>query len=171
MLDQNRAYTQLAKKANVEVSAIKNLAIWGNHSPSMFSDFGNATINGKPLTDVITDTAWLEGEFLEVVGKRGGAVIKARGASSAASAANAIVDSVRNLTTATPAGEFFSVCVVSDGSYGTPEGLVSSFPIRTDGTTYEIVQGLKHNDFATGKIKATNDELVSEREAVSALLK
>ena len=171
MLDQNRAYTQLAQKAGVSVDQVKNVAIYGNHSPSMFSDFANATIGGKPLCDVITDSAWLEGEFQDVVGKRGGAIIKARGASSAASAANAVVVTVRNLTTPTAAGEFFSVCVVSDGSYQTPEGLVSSFPIRTDGTTYEIVTGLKHSDFAKGKIKVTTDELASERVAVADLLK
>ncbi len=171
MLDQNRAHTQLAQKAGVDVSKVKNLAIWGNHSPSMFADFANATINNQPLCEVITDHNWLESEFLETVGKRGSAIIKTRGASSAASAANAIIDTVRKLTTPTPEGEFFSVCVPSDGSYGTPQGLISSFPVRSNGTDYEIIQGLKHNDFAKNKLKATFDELSRERDAVSNLLK
>lgn len=170
MLDQNRAVTQLAQKAGVSVNDVENLIIWGNHSPSMYPDFYNAKISGKPVAEVISDEAWLQGEFLTTVQKRGAAIIDARGASSAASAANAVVDTVHNLVTPTPAGRHFSVSVVSDGSYGVPEGLMFSFPVRSDGSDWSIVQGLKHGDFGSEKMKATTDELVSEREAVKDLL-
>lgn len=170
MLDENRAVAQIAAKAGVDTTAVKNLNIWGNHSPTMFPDYFHATVNGKPVTDVITDSAWLEGEFLTTVQKRGAAIIDARGASSAASAANALVDTVRNLVTPTPAGEAFSVCVRSDGSYGVPEGLVFGFPVRSNGTDWEIVQGLEHGDFAKSKLATTQKELEDEREAVASLL-
>jgi malate dehydrogenase len=170
MLDQNRAVTQLAQKAGVRVSDVENLIIWGNHSPTMYPDFANATISGKPVPEVIADRSWLEGEFLTTVQKRGAAIIEARGASSAASAANAVVDTVRNLTTATPQGRYFSVAVPSDGSYGIPEGIMFSFPVRSDGENWSIVQGISHGDFGRGKLDVTRDELLSEREAVSGLL-
>lgn len=170
MLDQNRALTQLAQKAGVSVHEVKKVAIWGNHSATQYPDFYHATIQGKPATEAITDSAWLQGAFIETVQKRGAAVIKARGLSSAASAANAVVDTVRGIVNPTLAGEFFSVAVSSDGSYGIPEGTMFGFPIRSNGSTWEIVQGLKHNDFATAKIQSTLQELLSEKEAVAGLV-
>ena len=170
MLDQNRAVTQLAQKAGVSVNDVTNLAIWGNHSPSMYPNFSHAKISGKPVTLVITDENWLKTEFCDVVGKRGAAIIKARGLSSAASAANAVVDTVRNLTTPTPAGSFFSVAVSSDGSYGITKDLMYSYPIRSNGTEWEIVKGLEINEFSQQKMKATEKELLEERDAVKALL-
>lgn len=170
MLDQNRGVTQLAQKAGVPVREVKNLAIWGNHSPTMFADYLHATIRGKPVTEVISDSAWLQGEFLSTVQQRGAAVIKARGASSAASAANAVAKTVRELVSVTPAGECFSVAVPSDGRYGVPAGLVFGYPVRSDGSGYTIVDGIAHGDFARGKLKVTTDELVAERDAVKALL-
>jgi malate dehydrogenase len=169
-LDENRAKSQLAAKAGVPVSAVTNTAIWGNHSATQFPDFFNARINGQPATEVISDHEWLKGDFISTVQKRGAAIIAARGLSSAASAANAVVDTVRSLTTPTPAGDWTSVCVVSDGSYGVEKGIISGFPIRTDGTTWEIVQGLSVNEFAQGKIDLTVSELKEERDAVAALL-
>ena len=169
-LDENRAKSQLAAKAGVPVAAVSNTAIWGNHSSTQFPDFFNARINGQPATDVISDHAWLQGGFISTVQQRGAAIIKARGASSAASAANAVVDTIRSLTTPTPAGDWTSVCVCSDGSYGVAQGLISGFPIRTDGLTWEIVQGLSVNEFAQEKIDTTINELKEEREAVAGLL-
>ena len=169
-LDENRAKSQLAAKAGVPVSAVTNTAIWGNHSATQFPDFFNARINGQPATEVISDHEWLKGDFISTVQKRGAAIIAARGLSSAASAANAVVDTVRSLTTPTPAGDWTSVCVVSDGSYGVEKGIISGFPIRTDGTTWEIVQGLSVNEFAQSKIDLTVNELKEERDAVTALL-
>ena len=169
-LDENRAKSQLAAKAGVPVSAVTNTAIWGNHSATQFPDFFNARINGQPATEVISDHDWLKGDFISTVQKRGAAIIAARGLSSAASAANAVVDTVRSLTTPTPPGDWTSVCVVSDGSYGVEKGIISGFPIRTDGTTWEIVQGLSVNEFAQGKIDLTMSELKEERDAVAALL-
>ncbi len=169
-LDENRAKSQLAAKAGVPVSAVTNTVIWGNHSATQFPDFSNAKINGQPATDVISDHAWLEGDFISTVQKRGAAIINARGSSSAASAANAVVDTVRSLTTPTPAGDWTSVCVVSDGSYGIEKGIVSGFPIRTDGTTWEIVQGLPVSAFAQARIDVTINELKEERDAVAGLL-
>ena len=169
-LDENRAKSQLAAKASVPVTAVSNVVIWGNHSATQFPDFQNAKINGQPATAAITDHAWLEGGFISTVQKRGAAIIAARGSSSAASAANAVVDTVRSLTTPTPAGDWTSVCVVSDGSYGIEKGIVSGFPIRTDGTTWEIVQGLPITPFAQTKIDHTINELKEERDAVLPLL-
>ncbi len=170
MLDQNRAVTQLAQKAGVTVNDIKNLAIWGNHSPTMYPDFYTAKISGKKATEVITDETWLKTTFCETVGKRGAAIIKARGSSSAASAANAVVDTVRNLSRPTAAGEFFSVAVASDGSYGIPEGIMFSFPIRTsDGKTWEVVKGIELTAFSKEKIAATLKELEEEKAAVKDL--
>ena len=170
MLDENRALTQLAQKASVSVNQVKNVAIWGNHSATQYPDFYNATVNGRPVTEVITDEAWLKSTFIETVQKRGAAIIKARGLSSAASAANAVIDTVRNITNPTPAGEFFSAAVSSDGSYGVEPGIMFGFPLRSNGSECSIVKGIKHNEFAQAKIKATLDELLSEKEAVVQLI-
>lgn len=171
-LDQNRAVVQIAKKAGVPITDVKNLCIWGNHSPTQYPDFYNARINGNRLLGIIWDEHhWLRTAFIETVQGRGAEIIKARGLSSAASAANAIIDTVKSLTTPTPAGEFFSVAVSSDGSYGIPEGLMFGFPIRSDGKNWEIVQGLVHNDFSQEKIASTCKELEEERNAVKELLK
>ena len=169
-LDQNRAVSQLANKSGQPVTAVKNMTIWGNHSATQFPDFFHAEIDGKPAADVIGDENWLKSEFIETVQKRGAAVIKARGASSAASAANAAIDSVNSIITPTPAGESFSAAICSDGSYGVDEGLISSFPLTTDGVGWSIVQGIEHNDFAREKIDTTIAELKSERDTVKDLL-
>ncbi len=169
-LDENRGKTQLARKAGVHVTDVTNLAIWGNHSSTQYPDFYNAKIGGKPVTEVISDHDWLEGEFIETVQKRGAAIIAARGASSAASAANAIVDTVRSLTVPTPTGDWFSVAVCSDGSYDLNRGLMISYPIRTDGSSWEIVQDVPVNDFSRTKISATVQELQEEHDAVADLL-
>jgi malate dehydrogenase len=170
MLDQNRASTQLALKAGVDVTAVSNLAIWGNHSSTMYPDFPNAKIAGKPAPQAIGDEAWLQGAFLATVQQRGAAIIKARGLSSAASAANAVVDTVRNLTNPTGAGDWFSVAVCSDGSYGIEKGLIFSFPIRSDGAKWQIVQGVPVSDFSKSKIAATEAELKEEKSLVAELL-
>ena len=170
MLDENRAKTQLAKKASVDVTAVSNLAIWGNHSSTMFPDFLNAKINNRPVVDVIGHREWLEKDFIATVQKRGAAIIEARGLSSAASAANAVVDTVRKLTTPTPAGDWFSVAVNGDGSYGLEKGIITSYPIRTDGKKWEIVQDLPIGEFAKAKIDATVNELKEERALVAELI-
>lgn len=170
MLDQNRAVSQLAQKADVHTTDVKNVTIWGNHSATQYPDFYNATISGKSTTEIISDQSWLKGEFIKTVQQRGAAIIKARGLSSAASAANAAIDTVRNLVTATPEGEHFSVAVCSDGSYGTPEGVMFGFPVRSNGEDWEIVQGIEHNEYAKEKIDATIKELTEEKEAVQHLL-
>jgi malate dehydrogenase len=170
MLDQNRATTQLALRSGSETTAVSNLAIWGNHSSTMYPDFYNARIGGRPAIDVIGDDAWFKDTFLPTVQKRGAAIIKARGLSSAASAANAVVDTVRALTTPTREGDWFSVAVCSDGSYGIEKGLIFSFPIRSDGSTWQIVQGVKLTDFSKSKIAETEAELKGEKADVSALL-
>ena len=169
-LDENRAKSQLARKAGVDVTAVTNITIWGNHSSTQYPDFYNAKINGQPATQVITDDAWLKGEFISSVQQRGAAIIKARGASSAASAANAVVDSVRSLIEPTAAGDWHSVCICSDGSYGVEAGLISSFPLRNVGQKLEIVQDLPINDFGRAKIDATVNELKEERSMVGDLL-
>jgi malate dehydrogenase len=171
-LDENRAKSQLAAKAGTLHTNVTNLAVWGNHSPTMYPDFENAKVNGQPLTDAITDRAWLEGDFLKTVQQRGKAIIDARGKSSAASAANAALDTVRSLITPTPAGDWFSAAVVSDGNpYGIADGLMYSFPLRSTGKgDYEIVGGLAISDYARGKLQATEDELIEEREAVAAMM-
>ena len=168
-LDENRAKSQLAAKSGAHHSTVTNLAIWGNHSATQYPDFYNAKISGKPATDVISDHDWLQGDFITTVQQRGAAIIKARGLSSAASAANAACDTVRSLTSQTPQGDWTSVAVCSDGSYGIEKGLMFSFPIRTDGTKWEIVQGVPVNDFSQARIKATEDELKEERAAVTEL--
>src|SRR4051812_15347221 len=170
-LDENRAKTQLAKRAGVAVERVTNLAVWGNHSPTMYPDFYNARIDGRPATEVIHDSTWLEGEFLKTVQQRGAAIIKARGASSAASAANAIVDTVRSLVTPTAAEDWHSVCICSDGSYGIEKDIICSFPIRSNGKQLEIVQGLPVNEFSRQKIDGTVNELKEERSLVSELIK
>lgn len=170
-LDENRAKSQIAAKAGVHVSQVSNLCIWGNHSATQYPDFTNAKIDGKPLTDVISDSEWLQGEFISTVQQRGAAIIKARGASSAASAANAALDTVKSLITPTPKGDWHSVAICSDGSYGIEEGLIASMPIRTveDGK-WEVVQGVPVDEFSQGKIDATINELKEEREAVADLI-
>jgi malate dehydrogenase len=169
-LDENRAKSQLAKKAGVDVTTVTNVAIWGNHSSTQYPDFYNAKINGRAATQAITDEAWLKGEFIASVQQRGAAVLKARGLSSAASAANAVVDSVRSIVEPTPTGDWNSVALCSDGSYNVEKGLLSSFPIRSDGKKLEIIQGLPINEFSRAKIDATVNELKEERSFVSELL-
>lgn len=168
-LDENRARTQLSKKAGVDISAVTNVAIWGNHSATQYPDFYNAKIGGKPVTEAIQDETWLKTEFVTTVSQRGTAVLKARGAGSAASAANAAMDSVKSIVQTTPAGDWHSVCVCSDGSYGVPKDLICSFPVRSNGQKLEIVQGLKHNDFSRGKIEASVNELKEEQAMAKEL--
>jgi malate dehydrogenase len=164
-LDQNRAQTQLAKKAGVPLTAVRDVFIYGNHSPTMFPAFGQATIEGRPAAERITDRAWLEGSFLETVGKRGAAIIAARGASSAASAANALVDHVRDLMTP---GLVHSVAVRSEGRYGFDARVWAGLPVRTTTPgSYEIVDGLALDEFARSRIALTNKELVDERAFVA----
>lgn len=169
MLDENRAKIQLAKKAGVDVTAVTNMTIWGNHSATQWPDFYNAKINGKKATEIITDEAWLKGEFVETVQKRGAAIIKARGASSAASAANAIVDNVYNLTHDTAAGNTFSVCKASKGEYGVDEGLIFSFPCRTVGGQLQVVDGVEQTPYGQEKFNVTLEELRAEKKAVQEL--
>jgi len=168
-LDHNRAIAQLSHKAGVAVSDITNIGVWGNHSPTMFPDLFNAKVNGKVAAEVVDDMRWYEEEFLPKVGKRGAEIIEARGASSAASAANAAIDHVRDWVQGTPEGDWVSMAVPSDGSYGVDEGLISSFPCQCRDGEWSIVQGLEINDFARGKIDATVNELREEREAVKGL--
>jgi len=169
-LDQNRAETQLAKKAGAPVAEVKNLAIWGNHSATQFPDFANATIGGTAVPEVITDSAWLEGTFIETVQKRGAAIIEARGASSAASAANAAIDTVVSLLASTPADDATSVAVSSHGEYGVPEGLVFGYPVLSDGKgNWKVAEGVEHDDFAKARIATTLNELIEERDAVKEL--
>ena len=169
-LDQNRAETQLATKAGAPVAEVKNLAIWGNHSATQFPDFANATIGGQAVPSVISDSAWLEGTFIETVQKRGAAIIEARGASSAASAANAAIDTVVSLRTATPSDDATSVAVSSNGEYGVPEGLVFGYPVMADGKgNWKVAEGVSHNEFAQARIQTTLNELIEERDAVKEL--
>lgn len=170
MLDQNRAKTQLAIKARVGVDQVSNIAIWGNHSSTMYPDFYNVRIGGRPATQVIADEAWFKDTFIPIVQKRGAAIIDARGLSSAASAANAITDTVRALTTPTHPDDCFSVAVCSDGSYGIAPGLMFSYPMRSDAAKWSIVQGVPVNDFSRAKITATENELKEERALVAELL-
>jgi len=168
-LDENRAKARLAEKAGVSVRDVDRLAIWGNHSTTMYPDFTNARISGKAATEVIQDRAWLEGDFLKSVQQRGAEVLKARGLSSAASAAHAAVDTVRTLHDGTKAGYWTSVAVCSDGSYGVPKGLMCSFPIEASGKgKWKIVQGLKLDEFGKAKLAATVAELEEERAAAAA---
>jgi malate dehydrogenase len=169
-LDQNRAEAQLAKRAGVPVVDVSNTAIWGNHSATQFPDFSNARINGRPAVEVIDDEAWLKGEFISTVQKRGAAIIEARGLSSAASAANAAIDSVNSIWQATPDGDCVSLAVVSHGEYDIPEGLVFGYPVRSSGASWSVADDFVLDDFARDKIRITTEELASERDEVSALL-
>jgi len=170
-LDENRAKSQLAAKAGVHNSDVTNMTIWGNHSATQYPDYTNAKIKGQPVTDAISDTEWLQGEFIATVQQRGAAIIAARGASSAASAANGIVDTVRALTTPTAEGDWTSVAVCSDGSYGIDAGLIASMPIRVDADgRWDVVPGVTLDAFSQGKLEASVQELREEREAVSELL-
>lgn len=170
-LDENRAKSQLAEKAGVHVSAVTNVAIWGNHSATQYPDYTNAKIGGKMVTDVISDTEWLQGEFISTVQQRGAAIIKARGLSSAASAAAAAVDTVASLVTPTPVGDWHSVAVCSDGSYGIVPGIICSFPIRTiENGKWEIVQGVPVDAFSQDRIDKTVAELLEEQDAVKDLI-
>ena len=169
MLDENRAKTQLAQRAGVEVIEVTSMTIWGNHSATQYPDAYSAQIGGKSAAEVIDDEVWLKGNFIPDVQTRGAAIIKARGASSAASAANGIVDSVRALTTPTATGHTFSMCLCSDGSYDTPEGLIS-FPCRFDGHKVKIVADVELNEFSRSKFDASVQELAEEREAIKDLI-
>ena len=167
-LDQNRGRAQLAKKAGVSINEVSDLFIYGNHSPTMFADFTHAKIGGKDAASVIGDPAWLENEYLPTVGKRGAAIIEARGQSSAASAANALIDHVRDLSTV---GRVHSVAVNSEGRYGFAEGVWAGMPVKTTAPgAYEVITSYEMDDFAKSKIKITNDELVGERDTVKDML-
>jgi malate dehydrogenase len=169
-LDENRAKSQLARKAVAPVAEVSNMAIWGNHSATQFPDFAHARIRGRVAPEVITDGEWLRGEFISTVQKRGAAVIEARGLSSAASAANAAIDSVRTVHFGTRPDDWTSLAVVSRGEYGIPEGLQFGFPVTTDGRNWSVVEGLEHDDFAKEKIRLTTEELLQERELVKDLV-
>ena len=169
-LDENRAKAQLAQKAGAEVTDVTNMTIWGNHSATQYPDFYNAKIKGKSAAEAIADESWLKETFIPAVQQRGAAIIKARGASSAGSAANAIVDTVRSLTTDTAEGDWHSVAVCSDGSYGVEEGLICSFPVRTRGGKWEIVQNVALNEFSKSKFDASVAELKEEKSMVGDLL-
>jgi malate dehydrogenase len=171
-LDQNRAYAQLANKAGVRVTDVSSVTIWGNHSATQYPDAENAKVKGQPAYEVIDDHEWLRNEFITTVQKRGAQVISIRGSSSAGSAGNAIGDHVQSFINKTPEGTWFSAAVPSDGSYGVDEGLMSSFPLVSDGQGgYQIVQGLTMSDWARAKLEATIDELRQERAVVEDLLK
>jgi malate dehydrogenase len=169
-LDENRARAQLAHKAGVGIGSVTNMTIWGNHSSTQYPDFFNARIDGRPANEVIGDEKWLKEDFIATVQQRGAAVIKARGLSSAGSAANAIVDTVFSLTTDTPGNDWHSVAVCSDRSYDVEKGLISSFPVRVRGGKWEIVQGVPINDFSRSKIDASVAELKEEKSLVSELI-
>jgi malate dehydrogenase len=168
-LDHNRAKAQLAAKAGVDVSAVTNMTIWGNHSATQYPDIFHAKVDGRNAAEVVSDRAWLEGDFIPTVQKRGAAIIEARGASSAASAANAAIDHVRDWVLGTPSGDWVSMAIPSDGSYGVEEGLISSFPVTCSGGSYEVVQGLEIDEFSRGRIDATVAELREERDSVKQL--
>ena len=168
-LDHNRALSQLAAKTGSKVADISNLTIWGNHSATQYPDIFHAKINGQNAFEVVNDQAWLENDFIPTVAKRGAAIIETRGASSAASAASATIDAARDWVFGTPEGDWASMAVVSDGSYGVPEGIIYSFPVTTKNGDWEIVQGLEINDFSRGLMDATAAELIEERDAVTEL--
>jgi len=169
-LDENRAKSQLAAKAKVPVTVVSNMAIWGNHSATQYPDARNARIAGMAAYDVISDHGWLRGKFIETVQKRGAAVIEARGLSSAGSAANAAIDSINSIRTATPWGDWTSLAVVSHGEYGTPEGLQFGFPVRSDGKRWEVVEGIEHDDDAKDRIRKSTEELLQERDLIKELV-
>ena len=168
-LDHNRARSQVAAKAGVGVAEVTNMTVWGNHSASQYPDVFNARVGGRPAADAIDDQNWIEGDFIPTVQKRGAAIIEARGASSAASAANAAIDHVRDWIAGTPGGDWVSMGVPSDGSYGIPEGLIAGFPVTTSGGSWSIVEGLEISDFARARIDASAAELGEERDAVRQL--
>ena len=169
-LDENRGRSLLAKRAGTSVDRVTNLAIWGNHSATQFPDARNAKVDGRPVPEVIKDEAWLLGEFVTTVQQRGAAVIKARGLSSAASAANAASDSVNSIRPATPAGDWTSLAVVSHGEYGIPEGLQFGFPVRSDGQSWTVVEGIELDEQARQRVRTTTEELEGERAEVKDLL-
>src|SRR5881227_3368897 len=169
-LDENRARAQLAHKAGVGIGSVTNMTIWGNHSSTQYPDFYNARINARPANEVIGDEKWLKEQFIATVQQRGAAVIKARGLSSAGSAANAVIDTVFSLTNDTPGNDWHSVAVCSDGSYGVEKGLISSFPVRLRGGKWEIVQEVPINDFSRAKIDASVAELKEEKSLVTPLI-
>ena len=169
-LDQNRSRALLAAKAGVPVTDVANLAVWGNHSNTQFPDFANATIGGRPAPAVVADDEWLRGDFLTTVQQRGSAIIAARGASSAASAANAVIDSVRSIHTATTPGDNAALAVVSRGEYGVPEGLQFGYPVVSDGSGWTVAEGFTHDGFAQERIRVTTEELLAERDDVKDLL-
>ncbi|MEZ5127187.1 MAG: malate dehydrogenase [Micropruina glycogenica] len=168
-LDHNRAISQLAAKAGVPVTAVKQMTIWGNHSATQYPDVFNAEVNGQNAAALIDDQAWIENDFIPTVAKRGAAIIAARGSSSAASAANATIEHMRDWVLGSPAGDWISAAVPSDGSYGVPEGIISSFPVITSGGTWTIVQDLDVNDFSRARIDASVAELQDEAAAVTEL--
>ncbi len=168
-LDHNRAITQIADKLRVSVNDVKKMTIWGNHSTTQYPDLFHCEINGKSAYEQVNDHDWIDGEYIPSVAKRGAAIIKARGASSAASAANAAIDHIRSWALGTPEGDWVSMGIPSDGSYGVPEGIISSFPCTCSGGDYQIVQGLDIDDYSRGKIDASTAELADERDAVAEL--
>ena len=168
-LDHNRAIAQLARKAGAAVADISNMTIWGNHSATQYPDIFHAKVGGENAAETVNDQNWLETDFIPTVQKRGAAIIEARGASSAASAANAAIDHVHDWTLGTPEGDWVSMAIPSDGSYGVEEGIISSFPVTCSGGAYEIVQGLDLNEFSQARVRATVDELIEERDAVREL--
>jgi malate dehydrogenase len=168
-LDPNRAISQLAAKTGAPVTEIRHMTIWGNHSATQYPDLFHAEVRGQNAAEVVGDQSWIEDTFIPTVAKRGAAIIEARGSSSAASAASATIDAARDWLSGTPEGDWVSMAVASDGSYGVPEGLVYSYPVTTSGGSWEIVQGLEIDDFSRGRMDATADELVEERDAVKEL--
>jgi malate dehydrogenase len=168
-LDHNRAIAQLARKSGAAVADISNMTIWGNHSATQYPDIFHAKVGGENAAETVNDQNWLETDFIPTVQKRGAAIIEARGASSAASAANAAIEHVRDWTLGTPEGDWVSMAIPSDGSYGVEEGVISSFPVTCSGGAYEIVQGLDLNKFSQARVRATVDELIEERDAVREL--
>jgi malate dehydrogenase len=170
-LDHNRSLTQIAQKTGKPVTSVKHMTIWGNHSATQYPDAYNALVDGQPAPKVVNDDNWIQSAFIPTVQKRGAAIIEARGLSSAASAANAAIDHVRDWVHGTPADDWVSMGIPSDGSYGIPEGLMFGYPVKCSGGKYEIVKGLQHNDFARSKIAATQKELMEERDAIQHLLK
>jgi malate dehydrogenase len=168
-LDHNRAKSQLAKRARAEVKDVTNMTVWGNHSATQYPDILHAKVNGQPAAEVVNDQLWMENEFIPTVQKRGAAIIEARGASSAASAANAAIDHVHDWVAGTPQDDWVSMAIPSDGSYGVEEGVISGFPVTCSGGSYEIVQGLEIDSFSRARIDATVNELKEEREAVRQL--
>src|SRR5262249_52830309 len=168
-LDHNRALAQLAAKAGVPVAEVTNMTVWGNHSPTQYPDIFHAQVKGKNAAEVVSDQAWLESDFIPTVQKRGAAVIEARGASSAASAANAAIEHVHDWVRGTPVGDWVSMGIPSDGSYGIEEGVIFGFPVTCSNGSYEIVQGLDMNEFSQARLEVTVNELGDERATIKQL--